>query len=143
MKALVKNILGLGLKRRILFGFLILMNIQLKAQILVHTDTLNSSNTSTNEVKTIFCDSLSCTFSIVIPSAVKAHYHQHHTENVMVIDGEAWMLLGDKEFKIKKGDLIVIPKGTVHSVRNLGETPLKVISIQAPFFDGKDRVQMH
>lgn len=50
------------------------------------------------------------------------------------------MKLGDKEFEIRQGRLVFIPKGTVHSAKATSKELLKVLSIQAPNFDGKDRV---
>ena len=47
----------------------------------------------------------------------------------------------EKRAKTKgKGDFVFIPKNTPHSVNVISKVPLKVISVQAPFFDGKDRV---
>lgn len=50
------------------------------------------------------------------------------------------MLLGDKTFKVKKGDMIFIPINTVHSLKVTTSIPLKVLSVQSPRFDGKDRI---
>lgn len=112
------------------------------AQFHVNPDTLKVDSSSKNQVKLLASDSLCSTFLIVIPGEVKMHYHAFHTENVMVIEGKGIMKLGDKEFEIKEGDLIVIPKGTKHLVKSTGEKPLKVISVQSPYFDGKDRVMV-
>jgi mannose-6-phosphate isomerase-like protein (cupin superfamily) len=60
----------------------------------------------------------------------------------LVIEGEGQMSLADKSFKIKKGDLVFIPKNTIHSVKTTSKQPLKVVSIQAPLFDGKDRISI-
>jgi mannose-6-phosphate isomerase-like protein (cupin superfamily) len=49
------------------------------------------------------------------------------------------MNLNGKTFDVKEGDLVVIPQGQTHSLK-VKRSPVKVISIQAPFFDGKDRV---
>lgn len=126
------------------FYIIILFFIPIVAysQINVSTDTLNIENNGKTQVKKLHCDSLSCTFLIVIPDEVKAHYHANHTENIYVIEGEAIMKLGKNEFEINKGDLIIVPSGTVHSVINQGNKPLKVISIQSPFFDGSDRIMV-
>ncbi len=88
----------------------------------------------------LFTDSLTSSFCIVIKKEVKAHKHLTHAEHVVVLEGTAQMRLGDKQFEIKKGDVIFIPKNTVHAVKNTGKVPLKVLSFQAPNFDGKDRV---
>lgn len=110
------------------------------AQSVFATDTLNIENTGKTQVSKLYCDSLSCTFLIIIPDEVKAHYHATHTENIFVLEGNAIMKLGKKEIEIKKGDLIIVPAKTVHSVLNQGNKPLKVISVQSPFFDGNDRI---
>ena len=51
-------------------------------------------------------------------------------------------MAADKSFKIKKGDLVFIPKNTIHSVITTSKQPLKVVSIQAPLFDGTDRISI-
>jgi len=85
-------------------------------------------------------DSLSSTFAIWVKQHVKEHYHEHHTEVVYVLEGAGEMTLNDERFPIKKGDYVFIPLGTKHSVVVKSEEPMKVISIQSPYFDGSDRV---
>jgi len=85
-------------------------------------------------------DSLSTSFLILIKKEVKLHKHLEHSEHVYVLEGEGNMQLGNEWFKIKKGDLIFIPKNTAHKVVTTSEIPLKVISIQSPQFDGTDRI---
>ena len=85
-------------------------------------------------------DSLSSSFLIVIKQNVKSHKHENHTENIYILDGNGTMRLGEKEFDIKQGDHVFIPKNMFHSVRVLSSSPLKVLSIQSPYFDGKDRI---
>lgn len=92
--------------------------------------------------KNLFNDSLASSFCIIIKNEVKAHKHVKHSEHVIVQSGEGVMRLGEKEFTIKEGDVIFIPKGTVHAVIVKGKKPLKVLSIQTPYFDGNDRVMM-
>lgn len=85
-------------------------------------------------------DSLSSSFVIFIKKEVKKHKHVSHTENVYILDGEGEMILGDKSFKVKKGDMIFIPMNTVHSLKVTSSIPVKVLSVQSPNFDGKDRI---
>lgn len=115
--------------------------LQCRPQSFLTTDTIGLSTTSDNIYnRALFSDSLSSSFCIVIKKEVKAHKHLQHSEQVMILEGEGLMVLGDKTFTVKKGDLIFIPKNTIHSVKNSGKIPLKVLSVQAPYFDGKDRV---
>lgn len=90
--------------------------------------------------KKLYSDSLVTSTVIFIKNEVKAHKHVSHSEHVYVLEGEGEMTLRDKKFKIKKGDIVFIPKGTVHSLKVMSASPMKVLSVQAPMFDGKDRV---
>lgn len=92
------------------------------------------------EVYPLAEDSLVSSFLIYVNDQVRPHYHELHSEHVMVLEGQGIMVLGDSVFAVNAGDFLFIPKGTVHSVSKTSEVPLKVISIQAPIFDGSDRV---
>ena len=104
-------------------------------------DTIKApSNYENIYSRTIASDSLSSSFVIFIKKDVKKHKHATHTENVYILEGEGEMLLGDKTFKVKKGDIIFIPMNTVHSLKVTSSIPVKVLSVQSPYFDGKDRI---
>ena len=107
----------------------------------IATDSIGAKTISDNLYnKALFSDSLASSFVIVIKQGVKPHKHLQHSEHVAVLDGEGEMTLGEKKFGIKKGDVIFIPKNTVHAVKTTSKVPLKVLSVQAPHFDGKDRI---
>jgi mannose-6-phosphate isomerase-like protein (cupin superfamily) len=90
-------------------------------------------------VKKIHSDKDVSSFHIWLKEHVKPHKHNKHTEHVYIVAGEGNMLLGDTIFSIAKGDLIVIPRGTVHAVLTKGDVPLQANSIQAPQFFNEDR----
>ena len=93
------------------------------------------------QVVTLQSDENSSSFAILIRESVKPHYHKEHTESIMVLDGSAEMQFGDSTIQVQAGDFLVIPPGTVHSVQvTSSDRPLKVISVQAPQFNGDDRV---
>lgn len=125
--------------RTIFLLALFVFSAQLSAQV-ISTDTAKSPTPDKNYVRTLHHDSLSSSFLIIIPKEVKPHYHAHHTEQVVILSGEADMMLGDQKLHIKAGDVIIIPKGTTHSVVVTSKEPLKIISLQAPYFDGTDRI---
>jgi mannose-6-phosphate isomerase-like protein (cupin superfamily) len=107
----------------------------------MNTDSVGAKTVSDNIYnKALFGDSLASSFVIVIKKEVRIHKHITHSEHVVVLEGKGQMTLGSQGFSIKKGDVIFIPKNTLHSVVSMGEQPLKVLSIQSPKFDGKDRV---
>lgn len=85
-------------------------------------------------------DSTCTSFILCIDGGVRPHMHRTHTEHVFVLDGTAEMTLGDSTRTIKAGDTIMIPAGTPHAVKVTGSAPLCVISVQAPWSDGTDRV---
>jgi mannose-6-phosphate isomerase-like protein (cupin superfamily) len=88
----------------------------------------------------VHSDSLTSSFVIFIRKEVKLHKHIYHSEQVLILDGEGQMRLGDKSFPVRKGDIILIPQNTPHALKVTGNAPMKVLSIQSPYFDGKDRV---
>jgi mannose-6-phosphate isomerase-like protein (cupin superfamily) len=88
----------------------------------------------------IHTDSLVSTFLIVIQDSVALHLHEAHTEQVFVVAGMGMLQLGDESHQLVPGTWVVIPIGTPHKAVSTGKEPLKVISIQAPGFDGTDRV---
>ncbi len=90
--------------------------------------------------KTLYSDSKSTYFVIWIKKEVKSNKHEKHTESIIVLTGEAKMVLGDKKMKIKEGDYFVIPENTFHSVVVTSKTPLKLISVQTPEFLDDDRI---
>lgn len=106
----------------------------------IHLDSISMKSDDALIVRKIAGDSLSSSFLIVIKQGVKKHLHKDHSETIFILDGEGKMLLGEKIIQVKKGDYIFIPKNTPHKVDVTSKIPLKVLSIQSPLFDGKDRV---
>jgi quercetin dioxygenase-like cupin family protein len=82
---------------------------------------------------------LQSTFFIAIKKQVLHHYHKEHSECIVVLSGKGEMTLREQKIKLRAGIQVSIPKNTVHSVIVTSKRPLKVISIQSPIFDGKDR----
>jgi mannose-6-phosphate isomerase-like protein (cupin superfamily) len=115
----------------------------ISAQSVINIDTVGLESSAKNIYSRMcFGDSLTSSFCIVIKNEVKLHKHQYHSEHVVVVGGTGLMKLSDKTFNIKVGDVIFIPKNTAHSVKTTSKEPLKVMSIQAPNFDGTDRIML-
>jgi mannose-6-phosphate isomerase-like protein (cupin superfamily) len=127
--------------KRVLPAFLILISAEISAQRL-NLEPERKTNGNLTEVFPLASDSLSSSFLIYIHAEVAPHYHAHHSEHVLVLEGEGTMLLNDSTIALKPQTAVFIPKGSVHSAQNTGSIPLKVISVQAPFFDGKDRIHI-
>jgi quercetin dioxygenase-like cupin family protein len=80
------------------------------------------------------------TVNIVTPkTAMKPHYHATHEEIAYIIRGHGKMRLGDEVKPAKAGDVMFIPKKTVHTFIPESDDCIS-LSIFAPAFDGKDRI---
>lgn len=121
----------------IVFVFVLSISTNLVQAQCIQTDTMSFSDI---RVKPWGGDSLSSGFIISIPHSVPLHRHDKHSEYVVVVSGSAMMTLGQDSFLIRTGSLVWIPKNKEHSVRVLSKEPLQVVSIQAPYFDGTDRI---
>jgi mannose-6-phosphate isomerase-like protein (cupin superfamily) len=119
--------------------FLVVHHKSLFAQ-LQHSAEIPFDSKKNIEVVKLFEDDLCSSFAIQIKTDVLAHKHAQHSEHVFIISGHGEMVLGSDTFKIATGDVIFIPKNTVHAVKSTGTSVLKVISIQSPRFDGTDRI---
>lgn len=128
--------------RSLLFaGFALILSLSCFSQRISGLDSIGTRTNSDNIYsRPVAGDSLASSFCIVIKKEVKAHYHAEHSEHVIVLEGDGMMRVGDSLFDIHANDAIFIPKRTVHAVTSTGRKPLKVLSIQAPAFDGRDRV---
>ena len=121
--------------------FFISISYGLFSQSFQSADTVKAPSVYENIYsRPLYSDSLASSFVIFIKKEVKKHKHVSHSEHVYILEGEGEMLLGDKTIKVKRGDVIFIPKNTVHSFKTTSVDPAKIISVQAPHFDGKDRV---
>lgn len=109
-------------------------------QIISASSVTAPENLENISVQKISSDSLVSTFVIFIKEKVPMHKHAHHSENVYILEGEGTMTVGEITKDIKPGDIIFIPENTFHEVTVTSTLPLKVISIQAPEFDGTDRI---
>lgn len=91
-------------------------------------------------IKKLDTDSNATSFVIWVKKGVKSHKHVNHSEVLYVIEGEGEMTIGKAINPIKAGDYFRIPKNTYHALKVTSKIPMKVISVQAPEFYGKDRV---
>jgi len=111
------------------------------SQNIIHIKELKPNEAYDNiHIKKLDTDSNATSFVIWIKKGVKSHKHEHHSEVLYLIEGEGEMTINNTTTAIKAGDYFRIPKNTYHSLKVTSKTPVKVISVQAPEFFGKDRV---
>ena len=63
---------------------------------------------------------------------VGKHMHPNTNEIQYILEGTGTVWLGDKEVKVKPGDLVVIPKGTPHGGTKPDGKPFRAIAIKTP-----------
>lgn len=61
------------------------------------------------------------------------HYHEGQEEVYFFMYGKGMMTVGDEQFDVQGGDIILIPDGLFHKVFNTGESDLVFNCV----FDGK------
>lgn len=91
-------------------------------------------------VQPLASDSLVSSFVVWVKKEVRLHHHAFHTETLLILEGTGTMVVGDESVEVGPGDFLAIPKTTPHDLTVTSSTPLKALSIQAPKFQGKDRV---
>lgn len=132
---------NIDMNKLFLFCLLVLGLSTVKAQNYQALDTIKAPINFDNIYnRPLYSDSLTSSFVIFIKKEVKEHRHETHAEHIIVLDGEAVMKVDGQSFKIKKGSMVFIPKNIWHYVKVTSKIPLKVVSVQAPNFDGKDRI---
>ena len=63
---------------------------------------------------------------------VPKHMHPNTNEMQYILEGTGTIWLGDKEVRVKPGDLIIIPKGTAHGGTKPDGRTFKAIAIKTP-----------
>jgi mannose-6-phosphate isomerase-like protein (cupin superfamily) len=63
---------------------------------------------------------------------VMKHFHADANEIQYVIAGSGSFWLGDRQVEVKPGDLVVIPKGTVHAGSKATSGRFRVLAIKLP-----------
>jgi mannose-6-phosphate isomerase-like protein (cupin superfamily) len=63
---------------------------------------------------------------------VPKHMHPNTNEFQYIVEGTGTIWLGDKEVRVKAGDLVIIPKGTAHGGTKPDGVVFKAIAIKTP-----------
>jgi mannose-6-phosphate isomerase-like protein (cupin superfamily) len=63
---------------------------------------------------------------------VPKHVHSNANEMQYILEGTGTIWLGDKEVRVRPGDLVIIPKGTPHGGTKPDGRVFKSIAIKTP-----------
>lgn len=67
-------------------------------------------------------------------------YHQKRLEQLTIIEGNATIILDDKEIRLSYGECIFIPLGAKHRIMNLTEKPVVFIEAQTGTYFAEDDI---
>jgi mannose-6-phosphate isomerase-like protein (cupin superfamily) len=76
----------------------------------------------------------------VLGSEMPAHLHRAHEEVIIVQSGTVEAMVGSRRVLLGPGDVLLVPRDTVHSGRVASGGPARGYSVFSPAFDGVDRV---
>ena len=68
----------------------------------------------------------------------KPHTHDDHDLYAFMVSGEAKLKMSGKEFIMKKGDAVMIPKGTVHWAQNISLEGSEALIVFSPALTDPD-----
>ena len=60
------------------------------------------------------------------------HIHRNEDETFYVLEGDCTIRIGDETVIAGPGDFVNVPRGTVHSFRNDGEAPVRMVLTFTP-----------
>lgn len=70
-----------------------------------------------------------------VSSEIPAHYHNISDETYFVYKGQGTMRLNDEYRDVSEGDIVQIPKGSIHGMKKTGTEDVIIFFISAPAFD--------
>ncbi|MFC1580194.1 cupin domain-containing protein [Thermodesulfobacteriota bacterium] len=69
-------------------------------------------------------------WSTLLPGKTfRRHFHDNMEEVFIIVKGRASIMVDDQEAELSEGDVIVIPSGSVHSMKNPGQDNVEFISL--------------
>jgi len=68
------------------------------------------------------------------------HLHKIHDLTVVVLKGKGYLILEQKRIDLIRGDILFIPRGSVHYFVNTFSEPSVALAVFSPVFDGKDSI---
>lgn len=82
-----------------------------------------------NEVEGKYC-LVECT--VPVGAGAPPNHHAGETEAFYVLDGQIGFMIEGEERLAKAGDFVPIPDGAVHAFQAVGESPARVLILNAP-----------
>ena len=79
---------------------------------------------------------------ILIPpgKASLLHFHPEAEESYYILSGKAHIRIGEEDTTISAGQIVLIPPGNLHQIRNIGEVDLEFLAICVPAWEPSNTV---
>jgi mannose-6-phosphate isomerase-like protein (cupin superfamily) len=77
---------------------------------------------------------------VQVRDAERAHVHRAHDLTVTLVRGRGEQAVGTQRVAVAAGDVVFVPRGTVHFFRNIGSDPAVALVTFSPPYDGTDHV---
>jgi mannose-6-phosphate isomerase-like protein (cupin superfamily) len=76
----------------------------------------------------------------VLPAgkSVQPHYHTETEEVYYILQGAGRMTVGSEVRAVAAGDAVFIPRGSIHTLENTGETPMTILLVCGPAYAYED-----
>lgn len=58
--------------------------------------------------------------------------HEENDQFFRFEEGEGKVVVGETEYAVRDGDVVIVPAGTAHNVMSTGSAPLKLYTLYAP-----------
>lgn len=81
------------------------------------------------EVDNKFC-LVECT--VPVGAGAPPNHHAGETEGFFVLDGQIMFMIDGQEHLARRGDYVAIPDGAVHAFQAIGDSPSRVLVLNAP-----------
>lgn len=69
---------------------------------------------------------------VAVGGEIVPHMHQEAHETAYLLEGTAVLTLPSGEEVLKSGDGVTVPPQTVHSLRNTGDGPCRILAVHMP-----------
>jgi mannose-6-phosphate isomerase-like protein (cupin superfamily) len=69
---------------------------------------------------------------VAVGGEIVPHLHEQAFETAYLLDGDAVLTLPSGEHPIASGDGVTVPPGTLHSLRNTGPRPCRILAFHLP-----------
>jgi quercetin dioxygenase-like cupin family protein len=73
-----------------------------------------------------------CEVSVPPLGGPPPHIHHREDESLFVMEGEITFSLAGERFRASAGDLVYVPRGTVHNFHNTGQGKAKMLVLSTP-----------